>query len=245
MYYSRFCCAVNLFCKKDAKKIWLRINDLHAPVSALIINNSMTVPFTYYLYHKPTGLKYYGVKFEKGCNPSVLWSTYFTSSSKVKALIDEYGVDSFDVAVRKVFNDSKKALLWEHRVLSRLNAAGRSDWLNRHNGGSKFRAPKAHKEETKARIAAKITGKKRSDTTKQRISQSALLREEQRRLDNWTMPKEAINRAIATRKERTASGEIDPYSAERNAKMAASKRGKKRKYLPDGSFIMVDPSELT
>ena len=61
----------------------------------------------------------------------------------------------------------------------------------------------------------------------------------------WAMPKEAIDRAIATRNARIASGEIDPYSTERNAKMAASKRGKKRKYLPDGSFIMVDPSNLT
>jgi hypothetical protein len=205
----------------------------------------MTIPFTYYLYHKPTGLKYYGVKFQKGCNPSVLWSTYFTSSSKVKSLIDKYGAESFDVTIRKVFDNPKKALLWEHKVLSRLDAAGRPDWLNRHNGGSKFRAPTAHKEETKERIASKITGKKRSELTKQRLSKSALLREEQRRLDNWTMPKEAIDRAITTRKERTASGEINPYSAERNAKMAASKRGKKRKYLPDGSFIMIDPSELT
>jgi hypothetical protein len=204
----------------------------------------MTIPFTYYLYHKPTGLKYYGVKFQKGCDPSVLWSTYFTSSSKVKSLINKYGADSFDVAIRKVFDNPKKALLWEHKVLSRLNAAARSDWLNRHNGGSKFRAPTAHKEETKERIASKITGKKRSELTKQRMSDSAVIRESKRRANSWLMPKEAINRAIATRKERIASGKIDPYSAERNAKMAASKRGKKRKYLPDGSFIYVNPSEL-
>ena len=37
----------------------------------------MTIPFTYYLYHKPTGKKYYGVRFKKGCHPDDLWNKYF------------------------------------------------------------------------------------------------------------------------------------------------------------------------
>ena len=53
-----------------------------------------TIPYTYLLTHVQTGKKYYGVRFAKGCNPSDLFITYFTSSKYVKSLIEEYGIES-------------------------------------------------------------------------------------------------------------------------------------------------------
>jgi hypothetical protein len=58
------------------------------------------------------------------------------------------------------------------------------------------------------------------------------------------MPLTAVDNMLLTRQRKIDSGEINPYSTERNAKMALSKTGKKRKYLPDGTFIMIDPNNL-
>jgi Putative endonuclease segE, GIY-YIG domain len=211
---------------------------LHTPINALLHKYCMTTPFSYHLFHKPTQKHYYGIKFSKGCSPAMLWTTYFSSSLKVKELIALHGADSFEVEVRKIFKTGHQALLWEHRVLSKLDAAGRDDWLNRHNGGKKFRSPECHSDKTKETLRAKITGKKRSATTKAKQAAAATKREQERRAQNWTMPTEAKERALDTRKKRIADGTINPYSAERNAKMGASKAGTKRHYLPDGSFVM-------
>jgi hypothetical protein len=169
----------------------------------------------------------------------MLWTKYFSSSAIVKKLIAEYGVDSFEFEVRRTFDNGKSALLWEHKVLRRLNASERPDWINRHNGGSKFRGPEHHTPETIEKFRKKLIGKKRSEEAKERYRKSAKKREELRRANNWTMPAEATARALETRQQRIDSGEINPYSKERNAKMSASKRGAKRHYLPDGSFIMI------
>lgn len=89
----------------------------------------MSVPFTYLVFHKPTRKAYYGVRFAKGCSPEDLWSTYFTSSTRVKKLIEEYGTESFHVEIRKTFKDVESALAWEYRVLRRLDLKN-GIWLN-------------------------------------------------------------------------------------------------------------------
>ena len=68
------------------------------------------IPYTYYLFHKPTGLKYYGCAYVNSfgngvANPSQLWNTYFSSSKKVKLLIDEYGIRFFRISNKKDFLD--------------------------------------------------------------------------------------------------------------------------------------------
>jgi len=200
---------------------------------------STTIPFSYHLFHTPTQKHYYGIKYARGCNPADLWTKYFSTSASVKNLIAEYGADSFIATVRRTFSNGAKALLWEHKVLRRLNAAGRDDWINRHNGGKKFRAPEHHSNATKEILRKKITGLKRKDSTKVKLSSTALEREKLRRENDWQMPAESTSRALVTRKQRIADGTINPYSTERNKKMGDSKRGAKRKYLLDGSFIMV------
>jgi len=95
-------------------------------------------PYTYYLYHKPTGRHYYGVRTATGCHPNELWVTYFSSSKIVNSLREQFGNESFYFEIRKLFEKSEDALEWERKVLTRIDAAGREDWLNRHNGGNKF-----------------------------------------------------------------------------------------------------------
>ena len=97
-----------------------------------------TIPFSYHLYHKPTKKHYYGIKYASGFEPSDLWIRYFSSSKIVKKLITEYGKDSFIVTVRKTFDTGEQAVLWEHRLLTRIRAAQREDWINRHNGKKKL-----------------------------------------------------------------------------------------------------------
>ncbi len=198
-----------------------------------------TTPFCYYLYHRPTKQHYYGIRYRRGCQPQDLWTKYFSSSSLVKKLINQYGADSFDWQIRKTFDNPISALLWEHRLLTRINAAGRSDWLNRHNGGNRFRGPTAHTEKTKQKISKSIKGTKKSDETKKKMSSSSLKDRLRRRKEGWKMPKDFAKRMLQTRNDKINKGLINPYSKERNAKMAASKKGTKRHYLPNGSFIMV------
>lgn len=98
----------------------------------------MTTYYTYHLYHKPTGLRYYGVRYSKNAKPTDLWTTYFTSSKYVKALIDGYGRDSFIYEVRRTFESREKAISWEHRVLRRLKVRTNEGWLNKAAGSEDY-----------------------------------------------------------------------------------------------------------
>lgn len=103
-------------------------------------STSIYTPFTYCITFIITGQRYYGVRYAKGCHPDQLWSTYFTSSTKIKSLIEKHGKDSFTFRVRKTFNNKQDAQSWESKVLIKLNAANNPNWLNRSNGSSTFYA---------------------------------------------------------------------------------------------------------
>lgn len=93
------------------------------------------VGYTYCIKFLVTGQVYYGSRCAKNCNPNEFWVTYFTSSKLVKSLIQQYGKESFDVEIRKTFaDDPKKAQDWERRVLRRIDAGRKSNFLNKSNG---------------------------------------------------------------------------------------------------------------
>lgn len=94
--------------------------------------------YTYFVRCIPTGECYYGVKWASKADPSRFWVDYFTSSKLVKARIDQYGKEAFHAEVRKVFDSKEEALRWEARVLTRLKAAQRPDYLNRTNGNENW-----------------------------------------------------------------------------------------------------------
>lgn len=79
-----------------------------------------TIFFTYHIYHPKTNKNYYGARWKPGCKPEDLWTTYFTSSKKVHALIKEYGKESFVITIRKTFNNKTDCISWEQRVLKKV-----------------------------------------------------------------------------------------------------------------------------
>ena len=88
------------------------------------------IPYTYILKHIPSGRRYYGVRYGKGCLPADLWVTYFSSSKRVKRLILETGKNSFEFQIRRTFKNRHAAIAWEHKVLKRLNVAQNKNWIN-------------------------------------------------------------------------------------------------------------------
>jgi hypothetical protein len=95
-------------------------------------------PYTYLLKFKPDGRVYYGVRYSKDCDPSDLWVSYFSSCQKIWELIKEFGKDSFEFEIRKIFNSREAAIRWEEKVLHRLKAASSNKWINRNVSGAIF-----------------------------------------------------------------------------------------------------------
>lgn len=87
------------------------------------------VPYTYLIGWTDHNKYYYGLRYGVNCNPDELWKTYFTSSKHVKKFREKYG-DPDIIQVRKTFNSKYKACLWEHKVLRRIKAKDRIDFLN-------------------------------------------------------------------------------------------------------------------
>lgn len=157
-------------------------------------------PYTYFVLHIPTGKKYYGSKYGKGANPNTFWKEggYFTSSTKVKKLIEEYGTNSFKAEVRKIFNTPDEALEYEYKFLKKVNALMKEEWLNANLGGEKFKnvGPASEKAlasqrnkkqslEGNIKRSKTLTGRIISDETKQKMSDAQhsrpIQKEEERR----------------------------------------------------------------
>ncbi len=96
----------------------------------------MTTPYTYLLKHIPTNSYYYGCRYAKNCHPNDFWVTYNTSSKHVKKLVEDFGLDSFVFEIRKVFDDVNKCREWEHKVLRRIGAKDREDFINKSDNKS-------------------------------------------------------------------------------------------------------------
>ena len=131
-------------------------------------------PYTYLIRHRPTGKVYYGYRSANRVDPvDDLWKRYFTSSPGVQKLIEETGVDSFDVEIRQIFETKEQASNWETRVLNRCKVLHDDRWLNQNVAGyivpteesnkkiSDFHKDKPKSEEHKEKIRQGNIGKKR------------------------------------------------------------------------------------
>ena len=91
-------------------------------------------PYVYYIICQNTGDKYIGSKYgKKTADPTLFWINYFTSSKLVHQLIKIHGLASFNFSIRKTFDSAKECIEYETKLLKRLNAAKRGDFLNKHN----------------------------------------------------------------------------------------------------------------
>lgn len=133
----------------------------------------MTLPYTYVIHHIPTGLNYYGVRYAKNCHPTDLWNKYFTSSKIVKSLIKEYGINSFTYKIRKTFNSAEKAILWEEKVLRKLDVMDNDKWINLSIAGAvKMTAEVRKKISFTSKGRKPNLGKKASEETKEKMRQA-------------------------------------------------------------------------
>jgi hypothetical protein len=113
------------------------------------------MPYTYLITHIPSNVKYYGVRYSKNSSPDDLGVSYFSSSKVIKKLIQTEGVQHFTFEVRKVFNTKEKAVEWEHKFLTKINAAQSEQWFNKHNGGSKILNKGGYKLDSYTRLKMK------------------------------------------------------------------------------------------
>jgi hypothetical protein len=96
------------------------------------------IPYTYLIQWSKTGMKYYGVRYGKNCQPEDFWVSYFTSSISVAEYISQHGEPDI-IQIRKTFLGNSRvsdARLWEHKVLRRLKVIERSDFLNKSDSKS-------------------------------------------------------------------------------------------------------------
>ena len=132
----------------------------------------MTTPYTYLIGWTTLGKYYYGVRFAKGCSPSDLWKTYFTSSKQVKLVRKEYGEPDL-IQVRRTFETPNTAKDWEHKVLRRMKATKRKDFLNlTDNRCNPSNAGIIRSAEFKQKVSAIQTGKKLTDEHKKKIAKA-------------------------------------------------------------------------
>jgi hypothetical protein len=125
-------------------------------------------PYTYLIKHRPTGKVYYGFRCANKTEPHEdLWKQYFTSSSKIQQLIEETGVDSFDIEIRQVFESKEQAVLWETKVLRRCKVLEDDRWINQNIAG--YIVPT---EESRKKISDYHKDKPKSDEHKQKLSAS-------------------------------------------------------------------------
>lgn len=192
------------------------------------------LPYTYVITHLPSGQRYYGSRYSRGCHPSDLWVSYFSSSRKIKQLLKEDGPGAFKAVVRRTFVTKDEALRWECTVLRRLRVMTNDAWINQHHNGAKFRAPDEVSVETRRKLSRANKGRPKSEEHKQRIREASLRDRERRRAEGWRMPHEALERMRAAH----IGTKRPPEAVER---MRASKVGTVRVYQPDGSYKYVKP----
>lgn len=96
-----------------------------------------TTPYTYFIHWSNLNVSYFGRRTAKGCNPSDLWRTYFTSSRYVKTYRRLYGEPDI-IQVCSVFKDKQSCIEQETVVLHTLNVAHSPLWLNKSNGDMGF-----------------------------------------------------------------------------------------------------------
>ncbi len=89
-------------------------------------------PFFYVLTHLLDGKRYAGIKTSKGCHPSQLWTTYFSSSKVINRIIDIEGKDAFTFEVRAIFDSLEKCLKYEATFLKKIQANINPNWYNLH-----------------------------------------------------------------------------------------------------------------
>lgn len=101
-------------------------------------NNIIYTPYLYHISWSHLNMHYIGVEYKNNkkevAHPNNCWTTYFTSSKYVTQFREEFGEPDI-IKIRKTFNTADKALLYETKLLTKINAVELDTFLNKSNGG--------------------------------------------------------------------------------------------------------------
>ena len=128
------------------------------------INNRMShknIPYTYLVGWSDTGMYYYGVRYASNANPDELWKSYFTSSKHIQHFRAKHGEPDI-IEVRQIFDCVDRARAWEHKVLRRISAVNRLDFLN-HTDNISIPVTDHDRAANFTNYLSSIRGRKRSD----------------------------------------------------------------------------------
>lgn len=101
--------------------------------------NSDPIYYCYFIGWSNQNMYYYGRRTAKESNPKEFWVTYFTSSKHVKKFREEFGEPDI-IQIRKTFKTVEECKYHESKVLKRLMASKRNDFLNKTNGDKNWDA---------------------------------------------------------------------------------------------------------
>lgn len=95
--------------------------------------NTKTIPYTYSITHKKTGIHYYGSRYSRGCSPNDFFKTYFSSCKIIHDIIKKEGIKALIGKVRKIFNTPEECIQHESKFLKRVDAKNNCKFFNRQN----------------------------------------------------------------------------------------------------------------
>jgi len=98
-------------------------------------NNNETIPYFYIIKNVKTNIQYAGAKWGNGANPDnfLTESGYKTSSTIINNIINEEGLDTFEVISIITEFDGLTAKEYETIFLVENDCASSMDWYNCHN----------------------------------------------------------------------------------------------------------------
>jgi hypothetical protein len=98
-----------------------------------------TIPYFYIIQHKESKKLYVGARWAKSCKPDEFMQPtgYTTSSPTINSIIDQEGLDSFEILRIDTNLDGISAYDYETLFLQCLDCASSPDWYNGHNNDNK------------------------------------------------------------------------------------------------------------
>ena len=98
-------------------------------------SKSIYLPYFYIIQHKLTKKMYAGSRWAKGCHPNEFMQPdgYTTSSPTINSIIEQEGIDSFEILRIDTNLDGLSAYDYESLFLQTIDCANSSDWYNGHN----------------------------------------------------------------------------------------------------------------
>lgn len=178
--------------------------------------------------HPECNKKYIGRKFfytnfgKKTKQKESDWATYKTSSKYVQEAIKQYGLENFVFEIVQLFDtragvvSAEVELQWAARVLHEVDSNGERVYWNQAIGNIKFIAKEQLDQSHKDALSKALTGIKRSEETKAKISAAR---------KGKPNPHAGVAHSEETKAKMSASRKGKPKSEEHKRKIAEALKG--------------------